>query len=49
MVRYEANADLQRDYYERRKLAGRSHGNDDKIGIICFLQTEYCTGGLVKA
>ena len=36
MARYEANADFQRDYYKRRKLAGRSPGNDDEVSIICF-------------
>ena len=36
MARYEANADFQRDYYKRRKLAGRSPGNDDEVSIIGF-------------
>ena len=36
MARYEANADFQRDYYKRRKLAGRSPGNDNEVSIICF-------------
>ena len=36
MARHEANADFQRDYYKRRKLAGRSPGNDDEVSIICF-------------
>ena len=34
--RYEANADFQREYYKRRKLAGRSPGDDDEVIIICF-------------
>ena len=49
LARYEANADFQRDYYKRRKLAGRSPGNDDKVSIICFphkLKIEYCNRGL---
>ena len=33
---YEANAHFQRDYYKRRKLAGRSPGNDDEVSIIWF-------------
>ena len=33
MARYEANVDFQRDYYKRRKLAGRSPGNDSKVSI----------------
>ena len=45
MVWYKANADLQRDYYKRRKLAGRSPENDDKVSIYI----EYCTGGLVRS
>ena len=49
MARYEANADFQRDYYKRRKLAGRSPGNDDEVSIICFPHIEYCTGGLVRS
>ena len=32
--RYEANADFQRDYYKRRKLARRFPGNDDEVSII---------------
>ena len=44
MARYEANTDFQRDYYKRRRLAGRSPGNDDKVSVI-----EYCTGGLVRS
>ena len=32
MVRYEANADLQRYYYKRQKLVG----HDGEISIICF-------------
>ena len=35
MARYEANTDFQRDYYKRRKLAGRSSVNDE-VSIICF-------------
>ena len=34
MARYEANANFQRDYYKRRKLVGRSPGNDDKVSIM---------------
>ena len=49
MARYEANADFQRDYYKRRKLAGRSPGNDDEVSIICFPHTKYGTGGLVRS
>ena len=33
----KANADFQRDYYKRRKLAGRSPGNDDEDSILSFL------------
>ena len=36
MARYEANADFQRDYYKRRKLAARSLGNDNEVSVICF-------------
>ena len=40
MAWYEAiNADCQRDYYKRRKLAGPSPGNDNEVSII-----KYCTG-----
>ena len=31
---YEANADFQRDYYKRRKLAGWSPGNDDEVSTM---------------
>ena len=34
MARYEANADFQRDNYKRRKLAGRSPGNDDDVSTL---------------
>ena len=48
LARYEANADFQRDSdYKRRKLPGRSPGNDDKVSIICF--PHYCTGRLVRS
>ena len=43
MAWYEANTDFQREYYKRRKLAGRSPGNDDEVRF------EYCTGGLVRS
>ena len=34
-VRWLGTKLMQRDYYERRKLAGRSPGNDE-VSIICF-------------
>ena len=40
MAWYEANADFQRDYYKRRKLAGRSPGNDDEVSTISFFPHE---------
>ena len=36
MAQYQANADLQRDYYKQQKLTGRSPGNNDEVSIICF-------------
>ena len=45
MARYEANADFQRDYYKRRKLAGRSPGS----GFPHKLNIDYCTGGMVRS
>ena len=50
MAWYEASADFQRDYYKRRKLAGRSPGNDDEVSTTSvFHIIEYCTGGLVRS
>ena len=41
MPRYETNADFQRDYYKRRKLAGRSPGNDDsQYNLFTFVRSE---------
>ena len=44
MARYEANAD-----YKRRKLAGRSPGNDDEVNIICFQHKLNMDGGLARS
>ena len=50
MAWYEASADFQRDYYKRRKLAGRSPGNDDGVSTTSvFHIIEYGTEGLVRS
>ena len=51
MAWYKGNADFQRDYYKRRKLARQSPRNDDEVSIICFPHklNNYCTGGLVRS
>ena len=47
MARYDANADFQRDYYKRRKLAGRSPGDDYEVSTISVFHI--FTGGLVRS
>ena len=50
MAWYEASADFQRDYYKRRKLAGRSPGNDGEVSTTSvFHIIEYGTEGLVRS